>query len=118
MAKWYAVQENRMDAWDNGSDNYDTAVAMLMEQGCGLIAVINEDSGVCEEEIEFADVANNLLNTVHEADTMEEAEVVAARIASLINVLPSRFWEGEPVECDDYPVEVLCPYGDEPLPFE
>lgn len=56
MAKWYAVQENRMDAWDNGSDNYDTAVAMLKEQGCGLIAVINEDTGVCEEEIEYDDI--------------------------------------------------------------
>lgn len=32
--------------------------------------------------------------------------------------MPSRFWEGEPAEGDDYPVEVLCPYGDEPLPFE
>lgn len=32
--------------------------------------------------------------------------------------MPPRFWEGEPAEGDDYPVEVLCPYGDEPLPFE
>lgn len=118
MAKWYAVQENRMDAWDNGSDNYDTAVEMLMEQGCGLIAVINEDSGVCEEEIKYDDVAYDLLNTVYEADTMEEAEAVAEKVAALANRLPSRFWEGEPVEGDDYPVEVLCPYGDEPLLFE
>lgn len=95
MAKWYAVQENRMDAWDNGSDRYDTAVAMLKEQGHGLIAVINEDTGVCEEEIEYDDI-------------FEKRE----------GNMPSRFWEGEPAEGDDYPVEVLCPYGDEPLPFE
>lgn len=118
MAKWYAVQENRMDAWDNGSDNYDRAVEMLIEQGCGLIAVINEDSGVCEEEIEFDDIANELLNTVPEADTMEEAEAIAARVAKLTDRLPSRFWEGEPAEGDDYPVAQENIYGDEPLPFE
>lgn len=118
MAKWYAVQELRTDAWDNGSYDYDTAVAMLMEQGCGVIAVINEDTGVCEEEIEFRDVFNEVYDKVHEADTLEEAEAVAARVTNMINRLPSRFWEGEPVEGDDYPVEVLCPYGDEPLPFE
>lgn len=110
MAKWYAVQENRMDAWDNGSDNYDTAVAMLKEQGCGLIAVINEDTGVCEEEIEFDDV--------FEADTRNEAEALAEQVIAGRNSLPPRFWEGEPAEGDDYPVEELCPYGDEPLPFE
>lgn len=87
-----------MDAWDNGSDNYDTAVEMLMEQGSGLIAVINEDTGMCEEEIEYEDIAENVAYTEDH--------------------LPSRFWEGEPVEGDDYPMEVLCPYGDEPLPFE
>ena len=118
MAKWYAVQKDRTDAWDNGSDNYDTAVAMLMEQGCGLIAVINEDTGVCEEEIDIDDIADDVLNTVHEANTLEEAEERAAKYAALAGRLPSRFWEGEPAEGDDYPVEVLCPYGDEPLPFE
>lgn len=118
MAKWYAVQKNRMDAWDNGSDNYDTAVEMLIEQGCGLIVVIDEDTGMCEEEVDYDDVAYEVLNTIPEADTLEEAEAVATRLTSLIDRLPSRFWEGEPAEGDDYPVEVLCPYGDEPLPFE
>ena len=54
--RWYAVQETREDAWDNGSDSYETAVAMLETQGRGLIAVINEDTGVCEEEIEYEDL--------------------------------------------------------------
>lgn len=56
MAKWYAVQKDRTDAWDNGSHDYNTAVEMLKEQGCGLVAVINEDTGVCEEEIEYDDI--------------------------------------------------------------
>ena len=51
---WYAVQKDRMDAWDYGSDNYDTAVKMLKEQGCGLIAVIDGD--ICVDEIEIDDV--------------------------------------------------------------
>ena len=54
--RWYAVQETSEDAWDNGSDNYETAVSMLEAQGHGLIAVINESSGVCEEEIEYEDL--------------------------------------------------------------
>ena len=95
MAKWYAVQKDRTDAWDNGSHDYNTAVEMLKEQGCGLIAVINEDTGVCEEEIEYDDIFE-------------------AREGNM----PSRFWEGEPAEGDDYPVAHENIYGDEPLPFE
>lgn len=55
MAKWYAVQETREDAWDYGSHEYGKAVEMLKEQGSGLIAVIDEDSNVCVEEIEYED---------------------------------------------------------------
>ena len=54
--RWYAVQETREDPWDNGSDDYETAVSMLEAQGRGLIAVINENTGVCEEEIEYSDL--------------------------------------------------------------
>lgn len=54
--RWYAVQENRTDAWDNGSDDYLTAVSMLEEQGRGLIAVIDENTGCCIEEIEYEDL--------------------------------------------------------------
>lgn len=53
MTKWYAVQETREDAWDYGSHEYEKAVEMLKEQGSGLIAVIDEDSNVCIEEIEY-----------------------------------------------------------------
>ena len=54
--RWYAVQESRVDAWDYGSDDYSTAVQMLKKQGHGLIAVINENTGCCVEEIEFDDI--------------------------------------------------------------
>ena len=54
--RWYAVRESRQDGWSNGSDNYKEAVAMLEAQGHGLIAVINESSGECEEEIEYSDI--------------------------------------------------------------
>ena len=33
MNKWYAVQRVREDAWDNGSFDYNEAVAMLKAQG-------------------------------------------------------------------------------------
>lgn len=56
MGKWYAVQVDRTDAWDNGSHYYNEAVRMLEEQGHGLIAVIDEESGVCVEEIGYNDV--------------------------------------------------------------
>lgn len=31
--------------------------------------------------------------------------------------LPPRYWEGEPAEGDDYPVEEISPYEEEELPF-
>ena len=54
--RWFAVQETRDDTWDNGSDNYETAIAMLEAQGRGLIAVIDENTGCCIEEIEYKDL--------------------------------------------------------------
>ena len=51
---WYSVQESREDAWDYGSADYSEAVAMLREQGHGLIAVIENDT--CIEEIEMEDL--------------------------------------------------------------
>lgn len=56
MMKWFAVQETREDAWDYGSHDYNEAVRMLKAQGHGLIAVIDEDTGVCLEEVEFDEV--------------------------------------------------------------
>lgn len=49
--KWYAVQETRDDAWDYGSHDYNEAKKMLIEQGCGLIAVIEDN--FCVEEITY-----------------------------------------------------------------
>lgn len=58
MKKWYAVQTSREDDWSNGSYNYDEAVQMLKEQGCGLIAVIEEvgTDACCIEEIKYEEV--------------------------------------------------------------
>ena len=53
---WFAVHEDSADAWDNGSHDYDTAVQMLLEQGHGLIAVINEDTNYCVQEITYDEV--------------------------------------------------------------
>jgi len=55
--KWYAVQRDREDAWDNGSFDYNEAVAMLKAQGEGLIAVIDDETKVCTEEIEYDEAA-------------------------------------------------------------
>ncbi len=54
--RWYAIQKDRTDGWDIGSDEYDTAIQMLREQGCGLIAVIDENTGCCMEEITFEEL--------------------------------------------------------------
>lgn len=58
MRKWYAVQNDSTDAWDNGSYDYDEAVEMLKEQGHGQIAVIDDstDDPFCLEEIKFEDL--------------------------------------------------------------
>jgi len=52
--KWYAVQLQSSDEWDNGSADFEEAKAMLKKQGCGQIAVIVND--FCEEEIKFDDL--------------------------------------------------------------
>lgn len=56
MGLWYAVQKEKTDAWDNGSHNYGEAVDMLRAQGCGLIAVVDENTGFCEDEIAYEDL--------------------------------------------------------------
>lgn len=53
---WYAVQQTSEDAWDNGNEDYDTAVEMLRAQGHGLIAVIDDDAKVCLKEIAYSDL--------------------------------------------------------------
>lgn len=52
---WYAVQEETTDAWDYGSYDLQKAVEMLKAQGRGLIAVIDEENGVCLREIAYND---------------------------------------------------------------
>jgi len=56
MKKWYAVQMESTDDWGNGSYDYNEAVEMLKEQGAGLIAVIDEETNYCLEEIRFEEV--------------------------------------------------------------
>ena len=60
--RWYAVQETSEDDWGYGSYDYDEAVEMLKEQGHGLIAVINEETNFCEEEIKIEDLADYSAN--------------------------------------------------------
>lgn len=53
---WYAVQKTREDPWDYGSHDLEEAKSMLREQGSGLIAVIDEDTNFCEDEILYEDI--------------------------------------------------------------
>lgn len=53
---WFAVTSDNYDAWDNGSLDLDEAKEMLREQGCGLIAVIDESDNFCLDEIRFEDL--------------------------------------------------------------
>ena len=82
MAKWYAVQENRTDAWDNGSYDFGTAAEMLRAQGHGLIAAINEDTGLCDEELEydtlFGEYEEPDEQAIEEARAAAEAQALAA----------------------------------------
>lgn len=39
---WYAVQETTEDAWDDGSYDWDEAVALANERGYDIIAEIDE----------------------------------------------------------------------------
>ena len=55
-AKWYAVQRSSEDEWNNGSYDIEEAKEMLREQGCGLIAVIDENNSFCIEEIRYEDL--------------------------------------------------------------
>ena len=53
--KWYAIQKNTEDNdWGTGSHEYSEAVRMAKEQGCTIIAVIEEGNDpICIEEIEL-----------------------------------------------------------------
>lgn len=53
---WYAVQRTPEDAWDNGSYDLEEALEMLRNQGEGLIAVINDETKYCMEEIRYEDI--------------------------------------------------------------
>ena len=53
---WYAVQRTRDDDWSTGSHDLEEAKKMLKDQGCGLIAVIDEETSFCEEEITFDEI--------------------------------------------------------------
>lgn len=53
---WFALQETSGDPWDNGTHDYEDAIRMLKEQGHGLIAVIDEDTNYCAQEIAFDEV--------------------------------------------------------------
>ena len=53
---WFALQETAGDPWDNGTHDYEDAVQMLLEQGHGLIAVIDEDTNYCVQEIAYDEV--------------------------------------------------------------
>ena len=56
---WYAVQRDREDDWGTGSFDKDEAIEMLKNQGCGLIAVIQNDT--CIEEIEYEDIKDKAM---------------------------------------------------------
>ena len=53
---WYAVQKESTDAWDSGSYDFEEAVEMLLEQGEGLIAVIDEETNTCIEEYYYEEL--------------------------------------------------------------
>lgn len=78
MKKWYAVQTDSSDAWDNGSYDYDEAVEMLKKQGCGLIAEIEEDEDdkVCVGEIPYEKIADDLY-TVYWIAGEKDGEILA-----------------------------------------
>lgn len=53
---WYAVQKDSTDDWDYGTYDYYEAIEMLKDQGCGLIAYIDEETSFCVEEFHYEDL--------------------------------------------------------------
>ena len=75
---FYAVQENPADEWDVGSEDLAEALEDLRRQGCGLIAIIEEDeegTTFCIGEIEYDDVFDAHQNVLTE-DEKEAREAV------------------------------------------
>lgn len=53
---WYAIMSDPQDDWGTGTYDYYTACQMLIRQGGGLIAVIQEGPNpVCVQEIYYDD---------------------------------------------------------------
>lgn len=61
IERFYAVLETEDDDWDWGSYDYEKAKDMLLEQGHGLIAIIEADEEdldhVCVDTIPYEDIA-------------------------------------------------------------
>jgi len=67
---WYAVQMTKEDPWDNGSHDLSEAKAMLKAQGCGLIAVIDND--FCIEEIPYEEEEKKMTYTEYKKARQDE----------------------------------------------
>lgn len=56
MKKWYAVQVNGYDAWDNGSENFDEALKKCLKEmaeenvSTGTIVKVDEETNFAEAE--------------------------------------------------------------------
>lgn len=100
MKVWYAVQESREDAWDNGSHDMQEAVQMLAEQGSGLIAVIDEDQDFCLNEIEYEELFGDLESSVYDKD-MDEITLVFSSGLMARGKAPEESFEDEHYFDDD-----------------
>ena len=83
---WFAVQEKNTDAWDYGSSDYAKACEMLKEQGCGLIAVIENDC--CIAEYPYSEIVLSDMEIVFKFSEQEIMDALkAAKDEDLIEYL-------------------------------
>lgn len=95
MKTWYAVQETREDAWDYGSADKAEAIKMLKEQGHGLIAVINEETNYCEDEIWFDEIEPEDSFTVIMVGGEDDGKELAVFAKEIDAINFARNWETE-----------------------
>ena len=98
---------------------YDDSFASAEDFKQYVVDQMYDQLGEDAEELVNQAIAE-IQEAIEEARAAAEAQALAAikeEEQSKAHRLPSRFWEGEPAEGDDYPVAQENIYGDEEPPF-
>lgn len=98
---WYAVQKDSTDEWGNGSFDREEAVKMLKKQGYGLIAVIDEETQTCVEEIALGEIVDIIGEQYEDPEGIWEVIEVDGDEVTVKNIQEGNINEGKEF-CVDY----------------